>query len=99
MDIIRVLEPITADNLHELCVGEWVWDDKKISRFYQQKNGNIVESIGFRRIQVMYDNPVIKALPFILSDPDSGYNKTERFESGRFYRFKKRINNMKIIFD
>lgn len=94
---MNLLEPITYDNIQELNPGEWIWDNKTLSRDIHDRSlcqETITEPVGFRQIHIMDKDDVkhFKAYgtpPFMLSDIDySSGNKWVYFEEGRFYRFK-----------
>lgn len=98
MDILELLEPITYENIHELKPGEWIWDNKitkrdehRLSLHYE----NIEEPYGFRMIDILdIDNLVYGGRPFMLTCVLEGRYSSDRkwvyFETGRFYKFKKK---------
>ena len=88
MKLMKVLEPITAENLSELRPGEWIWDNKKVRKHPGER---IYEPIGFRKIGTLNvdfyftgSNPS----PFSLSSIQKGRDIWVKFEEGRFFRFK-----------
>ena len=101
--IINLLEPITHENIEELSPGEWIWDNKQIEKCPHRRtlssDSTIFEAAGFRQIHILdLDNLNLKR-PFMLSLSANGLRYRQfisewvYFEEGRFYRFKKEVNN------
>lgn len=91
----ELMEPITADNIHELKPGEWIWDNQDIGRREHRRTLNpetVVEKIGFRQIHILDLDlyPRRSSKPFMLSSIEVDGYKWEYFEYGRYYKFKKR---------
>lgn len=105
MDVMNFLEPITHENIYDLEPGEWIWDNKSVTRRVHERcldDKIITEPIGFRQIDILdlAGFSVINTHPFMLSSIDDirglrGY-RWEYFEPGRFYRFKKEETNNDI---
>ena len=96
-----LLEPITNENLKDLNSGDWIWDNKMISRRKHQRSLNceyIQEPMGFRIIHILdlEDYPRWSSKPFCLSDIDSAFGAYSwtYFEEGRFYKLKEIKNEM-----
>ena len=91
--------PITADNIEMLQPGEWIWDDKPISRMEHKASfipyKRITEPIGFRQIRSLnlkHFGTWRNDKPFNLTELDDCFGAGEewvRFEEGRFYMFKR----------
>lgn len=98
IDISKLLEPITFDNLKDLTPGEWIWDSKLISRRAHIRSlgdERITEPIGFRQIHILDLDlfPTYSSNPFMLSDIDNKIIAGPTwvfFEEGRFFKFKKK---------
>ena len=93
MKLMKVLEPITAENLSELRPGEWIWDNNRVSKIAHKrslKQEKIFEPVGFRQIHILdlAEYPRFTDKPFMLSDVYRGKNTWERFVEGRFFKFK-----------
>ena len=91
----ELMEPITADNIHELKPGEWIWDNQDIGRREHRRTldpKTVVEKIGFRQIHILDLDlyPRWSSHPFMLSSIEVDGYKWEYFEYGRYYKFKKR---------
>lgn len=88
------LEPITEDMVEELKEGEWIWDNKLVTRREHTQTlwpDAVEEPYGFRQIHILSDLwPRWSSMPFMLSDHDRGGYTWEYFEDGRYYRFKKK---------
>lgn len=92
--IPSIFEPITIDNLHELQPGEWIWDNRIITRRAHKRSiyGETVdEPIGFRQIHILDIDSIPYLKPFMLSNIDDrhGYSSWVNLEDGRFYKFRK----------
>ena len=101
---INLLEPITYENIKELSPGEWIWDNKQIEKCPHRRtlssDSTIFEAAGFRQIHILdLDNLKFSNKPFMLSLSANGLRYRQfisewvYFEEGRFYRFKKEVNN------
>ena len=102
--IINLLEPITYENIKELSPGEWIWDNKQIKKYPHRRtlfsDSTTFEAAGFRQIHILdLDNLKFSNKPFMLSLSANGLRYRQfisewvYFEEGRFYRFKKEVNN------
>ena len=102
--IINLLEPITHENIKELSPGEWIWDNKQIEKCPHRRTLSnditIFEAAGFRQIHILdLDNLKFSNKPFMLSLSANGLRYRQfisewvYFEEGRFFRFKKEVNN------
>ena len=102
--IINLLESITYENIKELSPCEWIWDNKQIEKCPHRRtlssDSTIFEAAGFRQIHILdLDNLKFSNKPFMLSLSANGLRYRQfisewvYFEEGRFYRFKKEVNN------
>lgn len=94
--LMKLMEPINMDNMHELKPGEWIWDSECVNRrehrrtLYQE---TIIEPIGFRQIHILDLDlfPRWSSKPFMLSTIDGDGYIWQYFQIGRFYKFKKEV--------
>ena len=100
MEVMKFLEPISPYNIYQLEPGEWIWDNKLVTRRIHERcldDKTTVEPIGFRQIDILdlKSFGVFNSRPFMLSSIDNiEGSRWECFEPGRFYRFKKEeVNN------
>ena len=90
---MKLLEPITMENIHELNPGEWIWDNKTVFKreHVRSLGGDVIsEALGFRQIDILDLDlfPKWGNKPFMLTD-GSSRSTWERFESDRYFRFKR----------
>ena len=94
MKLMKILEPITAENLNELRPGEWIWDRQLIVKNAHKRTmrvETIIEPVGFRQIHILNvdDYPRKTTKPFLLSDSIQGGNFWTEFKEGIFFRIKR----------
>ena len=97
---LSLFEPITASNLKDLKPGDWIWDNKNVSRRKHQRslnpNERIQEPIGFRLVHILdlEDYPQYSSKPFMLTNIDDGITGYSWvcFEEERFYKLKEKEN-------
>lgn len=92
---LDILELITFENLHELKPGEWIWDNKIITRRAHKRSiycESVQEPTGFRQIHILDIESIPTLKPFMLSNIDNiGFGSGSEwvhFEINRFYKFK-----------
>lgn len=92
----ELMEPITRDNIDQLQLGEWIWDNHIVERIEHGRTltcDTIHEPIGFRQVHILEDDPFLKnhsSRLFNLSDIDHRNYRWVDFEEGRFYMFKRK---------
>lgn len=98
-DILKLMEPITYENIHELQGGDWIWDTQLTNRLEHKRSLSsifIEEPYGFRQIHVLdLDNVRIHRTKGLLLSTHTEY-KWEYFSDGRFYKFKKPTPTHKV---
>lgn len=91
------LVPITRENVYTLKPGDWIWDDKPITRRIHERtlgNETVTEPIGFRLIHILDLDGFHRwnTKPFMLSDIDDSHGgyRWIYFEENRFYMCAKK---------
>lgn len=99
IDILKLMEPITMENIHELQGGDWIWDTHPTNRCEHRRSLSsivIEEPYGFRQVHVLdLDNVRIHHTKGLLLSADADY-RWEYFREGRFYKFKKPTPTHKV---
>ena len=97
MNYKKFMEPITYENIHELKEGDWIWDDKAVSKRAHGRHlhhGEFMEAAGFRQIHILdIENfPRFSVKPFYLSGCNGVRDFWEYFEPERFYKFRTEVS-------
>lgn len=90
------LEPITESDVFDLKPGEWIWDNRNITRMRHKLSFRLIdtvtEPIGFRQIDILDLNgfgTLENNRPFRLSCIDNDVGEWVCFSEGRFFKFKR----------